>query len=102
MGPKGHHQGPRRPGGAPQGLAAPGGRLDPWWPPWLPPLRLYILRDEKPSRIELFFAISPLFRHRRASEIGSISRRLPGTLPEGGPTSGSLLSTMDASQMSRE
>ena len=96
----------------------PPGAQAPWWrapgagrargapgplvAPLAAPLRLYILRDEKPSKREPFFAISPLFRRRRASEIGSTSRPLPGTLPEGGPTSGSFLSTMDASRMSRE
>ena len=70
--------------------------------PLAAPLRLYILRDEKPSRTEPFFAISPLFRRRRASKIGSASRPLPGTLPEGGLTSGSFSTTMDASRMIRE
>src|ERR1043165_8894164 len=37
VGPEGHHQGPRRPGGVPQKLVAPGGRLAPSWTPWLPP-----------------------------------------------------------------
>src|ERR1041385_3079555 len=78
--------------GAPRPLVAP----------LAAPLRLYILRDEKPSRTEPFFAISPLFRRRRASKIGSTRRPLPCTLPEGGPTSGSLLSTMVASRMTRE
>src|SRR3954463_921648 len=96
----------------------PPGAQAPWWralgagrargapgplvAPLAAPLRLYILRDEKPLEKEPFFAISPLFRRRRAYETGSTSRPLPGTLPEGGPTSGSLLSTMDASRMTRE
>src|SRR3954471_24505208 len=96
----------------------PPGAQAPWWrtlgagrakgppgplvAPLASPLRLYILRLGKPSRTEPFFAISPLFRRRRAFEIGSTRRPLPGTLPEGWPTSGSLLSTMDASRMSRE
>src|SRR3954471_16482058 len=46
--------------------------------------------------------ISPLFRRRRTSKIGSANSPLPGTLPEGGLTSGSFPSTMDASWMIRE
>src|ERR1041385_2663317 len=56
--------------------------------PLAAPLCLYILRIGKPSKGEPFFAISPLFHRRLASEIGSTSRLLPGTLPEGGTTSG--------------
>src|SRR3954467_8594701 len=67
-------------------------------PPLAAPLRPYILRDAKPPRREAFFAISPLFG-RRASKIGSTRRPLPGTLPEGGTTSGSFYTTMDASRM---
>ena len=66
------------------------------------PLRLFIPRDDQTSGTEPFFAISPLFRHRRASKIGSASSPLPGILPEGGLTSGSFPSTMDASRMIRE
>ena len=96
----------------------PPGAQAPWWralgvgrargapgplvPPWLPLLRLYILRLGKPSRREPFFAISPLFRCRRASKIGSTVKTLPSTLTEGGSTSGSFSSTMDASRMCRE
>src|ERR1041385_6774253 len=96
----------------------PPGAQAPWWripgagrargapgplvAPLAAPLHLYILRDEKPLKTEPFFAISPLFHRRHASEIGSTSRPLPGTLPEGGLTSGSLSSTMDASRMIHE
>src|ERR1041385_2830359 len=40
-----------------------------------------------------------LFRRRPASKIGGTRRPLPGTLPEGGLTSGSFSTTMDASRM---
>src|SRR3954470_15232729 len=66
------------------------------------PLRPYILRDGKLPRREPFFVISPLFRRRRASKIGSTRRPLPGTLTEGGLTSGSFSTTMEASRMIRE
>src|SRR3954464_7017595 len=82
----------------PRGWPRQGGAWTPGGPPGCP-LRLYILCLGKPTKREPFFAISPLFRRRRASEIGSTSRLLPGTLPKGGTTSGSLLSTMDASRM---
>src|SRR4051794_25999803 len=71
-------------------------------PPLDAPLRLYLPLVPKPSRTEPFFTISPLFHHRRASKIGCARRPLPGTLPEGGLTSGSFSTTMDASRMSRE
>src|SRR3954462_10818267 len=71
-------------------------------PPLAAPLRLFILRHGKTPEEEPYSANSPLFCRRRASKIGSTRRPLPGTLPEGGLTSGSLLSTMDAPRMSRE
>ena len=63
---------------------------------------IYLYRVPKPSRREPFFAISSLFRRRRASKIGSTRRTLPGTLPEGRITTGSFSTTMDASRMSCE
>ena len=81
-----------RAGGAPGSLVAP----------LAAPLRLYILRDAKTLKTEPFFMISPLFRRHSAPKIGSIRRLLPGTLPEGGITSGSFSIAMDASRMSRE
>src|ERR1041384_2311041 len=45
---EGTHQGPRRPPGTPQGGAAPGGRLDPWWTPWLPPFAYIFLVPRNP------------------------------------------------------
>src|SRR3954468_5192253 len=105
----------RRARKGPEGIqGGPGGhpaRPHPWprqggaWgpgPPLAAPLLLFILRRGETPETEPFFAISPLFRRRRASEIGSTRRPLPGTLPEGGLTSGSLLSTKDAPRMSRE
>src|ERR1041385_304389 len=77
------------------------GRLGPLVHLWLP-LRLFILRHGETPKTEPYFANSPLFRRRRASEIGSTRRPPPGTLPEGGLASGSLLSTMDAPRMSCE
>src|ERR1041385_6073266 len=71
-------------------------------PPLVAPFRLYIPRHGKTPEEEPYSANSPLFRRRRASKIGSTGRPLPGTLLEGGLTSGSLLSTMDAPRMSRE
>ena len=103
--PKGGQRGPTCcPGGQ---VARPrvGPRREAAWTPGGPPgcpLRLFIPRDEKPSGTEPFFAISPLFRRRHASKIRSANRFLPGTLPEGGSTSGSFASTMDASRMCRE
>src|SRR3954470_14859202 len=83
---------PGRTRGAPR---APG-------PPLAAPLLLFIPRHGKTPEEEPYSANSPMFRRRRASKIGSTRRPLPGTLPEGGLTSGSLLSTMDAPRMSRE
>src|ERR1041385_3517764 len=95
-------RGPRRPPGVAPPLAWPGGRRGPLVHLLLPPLRLFILRHGETPKTEPYFANSPLFRRRRASEIRSTRRPLPGTLPEGGLTSGSLLSTMDAPRMSCE
>src|ERR1041385_5543363 len=71
-------------------------------PPLAAPLLLFILRHGETPKIEPYFANSPLFRRRRASEIGGTVRTLPGTLPEGGSTSGSFSSTMEASWMFHE
>src|SRR4051812_11604720 len=86
------------------GPYTPPGVQSPWWcgptlgravgPPGLPgpplaaPLRLYLLPVMKPSRTEPFFASSPLFRRRHRFKIGAARRPFPGTLPEGGLTSG--------------
>ena len=95
-------------GGQAPPLARPrvGPRREAAWTPGGPPLaatlRLLILRHGKPPKTEPFFAISTLFRRRRAFKIKSASRLLPGTLPEGGLTSGSFSTTMSASWMSHE
>src|SRR3954467_15286146 len=113
--PEGGHQGSRRPGGAAPLLVAPGGggppplrggggggAPGPPRSPLTPPFGLYLTHVPKPSRREPFFAISSLFRRRRASKIRSARRTLPGTLPEGRITTGSFSTTMDASRMMRE
>src|ERR1041385_4624433 len=84
------------------GSSRAGGEPGPLEAPLAAPLCLFILRVAKPLKTETLFAISPLFRRRRASKIGSASKTLPGTLPEGGLTSESFPSTMDASWMIRE
>src|ERR1041385_2644403 len=71
---------PARARGAP---GAPG-------PPLAAPFRLFIPRHRKTPEEEPYSANSPLFRRRRASKVGSTRRLLPGTLLEGGLTSGSL------------
>ena len=86
--------------GPPLGRAGGAPRL-PGGPP-ATPLRLYIHLFAKTLKTEPFFMISPLFRRHSAPKIGSIRRLLPGTLPEGGITSGSFSTTMDASRMCRE
>src|ERR1041385_2042490 len=102
---------PRGARGEPEGPGGQRARPGPWprqgapgapVQPLAAPFRLFIPRDEKPSGTEPFFAISPLFHRRRDSKIGSTRRPLPGTLPEGGITSGSFSTTMDASRMIRE
>ena len=91
------------PRGPPPGRAGGGGGAPgPPSPPLVPPFGIYLARVPKPSRTEPFFAISSLFRRRRASKIGSTRRTLPGTLPEGRITTGSFSTTMDASRMSCE
>ena len=71
-------------------------------PPLVPPFGLYYLLVPETLERNPASRFSPLFRRRSASKIGSIRRPLPGTLPEGGITSGSLSTTMSASRMSRE
>src|SRR3954471_16198095 len=95
-------EGPRWPPGAAPPLAAPGGRLGPLVHLWLPPFAyLFSVTGKLQKR-------NPIPRTRLCSaaavlpKIGSTRRPLPGTLPEGGLTSGSLLSTLDAPRMSRE
>ena len=61
----GGHQGSRRPGGAAPPGRAGGGAPGPPKPRLMPPFGIYLKRLPKPSRRELFFAISSLFRRRR-------------------------------------
>src|SRR4051812_17072370 len=69
---------------------------------WLPPFAYLFSVTGKPRER------NPIPQTRLCSaaaalpKIGSTRRPLPGTLPEGRSTSGSLLSTMDAPRMSRE
>src|SRR3954466_15742004 len=66
------------------------------------PFRLYITPVEETLKTEVFFPISSLYRRRRRLKIGAARRRCPGTLLEGGITSGSPSISMDASRMGRE
>src|ERR1041385_5437925 len=93
----------KSPGGArggPRGGQAATRRGPTPGPPLAAPFRLFIPRHGKTPKEDPYSAKSPLFRRRRVSKIGSTKRPLPGTLPEGGLPSGSLLSTMDAPRMS--
>ena len=73
-----------------------------WGHPLVPLFGLYYLLALETLRETPVSRFSPLFRRRRASKIGSTRSPLPGTLPEGGTTSGSFCATMDASRMNRE
>ena len=86
--------------GPPPGRArrAPG----PPSPPLVPPFGLYYLLAPETLERNPASRFPPLFRRRSASKIGSVRRPLPGTLPEGGITSGSSSTIMDASRMCRE
>src|SRR3954469_9307669 len=77
---------------------APGSLVD----PLAAPLRLYLPPAEEIPNIEVFFPISSLYRRCRCFKIGAARRRCPGTLPEGGTTSGSPSIAMDASRMCPE
>ena len=70
--------------------------------PLAPPFGLYYLLVTETLKEKPASRFPPLFRRRSASKIWSIRRPLPGTLPEGGITSGSSSTTMDASRMCRE
>ena len=77
---------------------APGSLVD----PLASPLRIYITIAPKTLGAEPFFLIPSVFRHRRRFKIGAVRRPCPGTLPEGGSTSGSFSIVMDDSWMTRE
>ena len=105
-----NHQ--KREGGDPPWLQAP------WWrgpglgrardppgslvDPLGAPLRLFIPLVEETPNIEVFFPIYSLYRRHHRFKIGAVRRRCPGTLSEGGTTSRSPSTPMDASRMSRE
>ena len=105
-----NHQ--KREGGDPPRLQAP------WWrgprvgrardpsgslvDPLDAPLHLYIALAEETPNIKLFLPISSLYGHRHRFKIGVARRRCPGTLPEGGTTSRSPSTPMDASRICRE
>ena len=71
-------------------------------PPPVPSFGLYLVFREETLAHFLESRISPSFCRRNASEIESVRRPLPSTLPEGGLTFGSFSVTMDASQTCRE
>ena len=79
----------------------PGTLLDPWLPPQSP-LGLYLAPAEETPNIDILFMFSSLYRCRRRFKIGAARRSCPGTLPEGGTTSGRPSIAMDASRMCRE
>ena len=87
-----------------RGQALGRARRSPGWvpPPLVPSFGLYLESREETLADFLESRISPSFRRRSASEIGSVRRPLPGTLPEGGLTSGSFSTAMDASRTCRE
>src|SRR4051812_42006961 len=64
------------PGGAAEGGAAPGGCLDSWWPPWLPPSPIYFSRTETPEDRTLFHDLAsvpppPRFQDREHQKTSS-------------------------------
>src|ERR1041385_103851 len=75
-GAEGTHQGPRRPPGAPQGGATPGGLLDPWWPPLAAPFAYLFPETQKPRDGNLFRDLSsvsppPRFQDREHQRTSS-------------------------------
>ena len=66
------------------------------------PLGLYLAPAEETPNIDLLFPFSSLYRRRCRFKIGAARRSCPGTLPEGGTTSGRPSIAMDASRMCRE
>ena len=85
-----------RPGGWPRHLAA--------WARGTPPRApfvLYLPLVEEISKENFVTRKALLFRRRRDSDLEIARRNCPGTLPEGGLTSGGLSITMIASGMSR-
>src|SRR4051812_42606821 len=85
----------------PNPRSRPGGAWTPW-DPLAAPLRQYIALAPKTLEAEPFFLIPSLFRRCRHLNIGAVRRPCPGTLPEGGSTSGNISNAMDGSRMTRE
>src|SRR3954462_1679015 len=66
------------------------------------PFGLYLVPAEETPNIDLLFSFSSLYRCRRRFKIGAARRSCPGTLPEGGTTSGRPSIAMEAFRMCRE
>ena len=102
----------RRAGGGPPPGQAPtwrgqGGGRATWLPgqvgpPLGPPFLLYITLDTETLEESPVTRFRPLFHRRRDSNLGISRRTCPGTLPEGGLTSGDLSITMIVSGMCHE
>ena len=73
-----------------------------WGHPLVPPFGPYIPLITETLEILFFSRSSPLFRRHGDSKIGTARRTCPGTLPEGGLTSGSFSTSMSASRISHE
>ena len=102
-------RGPARGGpgaaGAPwRGLGRGHARWPPRWcgPSLAPPFGLYLLLVPETLGTEPFLRYLRLFRCRHDSKIRRARRTCPGTLSEGGLTSGSFSTTMRVSRMCRE
>ena len=102
VGASGDPPGPQAPWWRDHGWGRAQGALGPLVAPLAAPFRLYLPPVQKPSTPEALFPISSLFRRRRRFKIGAARRGCPGTLPEGGFTSGSPSISMDASRMCHE
>src|SRR3954464_4956144 len=66
------------------------------------PFGLYLVPTEETPNIDLLFQFSSLYHRRCRFKIGAARRSFPGTLSEGGTTSGRPSIAMDASRMCRE
>ena len=66
------------------------------------PFGLYLVLAPKTLLSNPVMRFRPLFRRRSDSDLGIARRSCPGTLPEGGLTSGGLFITMIAFGMCRE
>ena len=100
-GPEGGHPQSRRLPGAARGVATPSGRLGQGATPQVPLSPIFTSRSENP-REQPRYAISSTIPLLPRFRLGIARRSCPGTLPEGGLTSGGLSITMIASGMCRE